>query len=143
MAPQLAQTRLVYIADREADIMALMVRARDLSTPVDWLVRSQHNRALGQGEKLWPQVKQTPALGAITFTMITFTMPSRQGKKARQVTPQIWATTVALPDGHRGAVTARCIVACETAPLAWRARCQVATAHEFAGEHAGAKRAKY
>ena len=30
MAPQLPATRLVYLADREADIMALMVRARDL-----------------------------------------------------------------------------------------------------------------
>lgn len=30
MAPQLPTTRLVYLADREADIMALMVRARDL-----------------------------------------------------------------------------------------------------------------
>jgi hypothetical protein len=37
MAGQLPTTRLVYLADREADIMALLVRARDLHTPVDWL----------------------------------------------------------------------------------------------------------
>lgn len=37
MAPQLGQTRLVYVADREADIIALMVAARDSGTPVDWL----------------------------------------------------------------------------------------------------------
>ena len=36
MAAQLPATRLVYLADREADIMALMVRARDLGEPVDW-----------------------------------------------------------------------------------------------------------
>jgi hypothetical protein len=32
-----------------ADIRELMVRARDLGTPADWLVRSTHNRALPQG----------------------------------------------------------------------------------------------
>ena len=45
--------RLVYLADREADIMDLMVRARDLDTPVDWLLRSRHNRTLSEGGKLW------------------------------------------------------------------------------------------
>ena len=34
MAPQLPGTRLVYVADREADIMALMVKARDSGSPV-------------------------------------------------------------------------------------------------------------
>ena len=29
MAPTLGPTRLVYVADREADIMALMIKARD------------------------------------------------------------------------------------------------------------------
>jgi hypothetical protein len=38
------------------------------------------------------------------------------GREARQVTQQIWATSVDLPDGHKGAVTAHCIVACETEP---------------------------
>src|SRR5450830_1715310 len=52
LAPQLPQTRLVYMADREADIMALMVRARDLGDPVDWLLRSKHNRTLSEGDKL-------------------------------------------------------------------------------------------
>ena len=33
MAEKMPTTRLVYLADREADIMALMVRARDLATP--------------------------------------------------------------------------------------------------------------
>ncbi|MCW8209721.1 IS4 family transposase, partial [Verminephrobacter aporrectodeae subsp. tuberculatae] len=56
MAPQLPNTRLVYVADREADIMALMVRARDLGEPVDWLLRSKHNRVLGEDDKLWSRV---------------------------------------------------------------------------------------
>jgi hypothetical protein len=113
MAPQLPQTRLVYVADREADIMALMLRARELQTPVDWLVRSKHNRALVEGTKLWPQVTATQALGSIGFTM-----PSRQGKAARHVQQQIWAKAVQLPDGKGGFVTASCIVARETSPPA-------------------------
>lgn len=49
MAPRLPTTRLVYLADREADIMALMVRARDLGAPLDWLLRCKHNRTLSGG----------------------------------------------------------------------------------------------
>ena len=36
MAGQLPTSRLVYLADREAGIMALMARARDLGEPLDW-----------------------------------------------------------------------------------------------------------
>lgn len=111
MAPRLPQTRLVYLADREADIMQLMVRARELQTPLDWLVRSKHNRALDEGDKLWSQVTASEALGAISFTM-----PSRVGKPARQVEQHVWAKTANLRDGKGGYVTASCIVARESAP---------------------------
>ena len=113
MAPLLPLTRLVYLADREADIMELMLRARELQTPVDWLVRSKHNRALGEGTKLWPQVTATQALGTIRFNM-----PSRRGKSAREVEQQVWTKTVQLRDGKGGFVTASCIVARETTPPA-------------------------
>ena len=53
LAGRLPDTRLVYVADREADIVALMAQARDLGHPADWLIRSQHNRALPEGGKLW------------------------------------------------------------------------------------------
>ena len=49
IALELTKTRLVYVADREADIMALMVTARNSGTPVDWLVRAKHNRSLQEG----------------------------------------------------------------------------------------------
>ncbi len=48
-APRMPDTRLVYVADREADILALMQRAHALGMPADWLIRSQHNRALPEG----------------------------------------------------------------------------------------------
>jgi hypothetical protein len=31
-------TRVVYVADHEADLMAMMRCARELGTPADWLV---------------------------------------------------------------------------------------------------------
>ena len=53
MAEEMPDTRLVYVADREADILALMQRAHALGTPADWLIRAQHNRCLPEGGKLW------------------------------------------------------------------------------------------
>jgi hypothetical protein len=120
-AAQLPQTRLVYLADREADIMALMVRARDLGEPVDWLLRSKHNRTLSDGDKLWNRVTQGDSLGEIRFTL-----SSRQGQRAREVVQNVWAQTLQLPDGKDGFVRVTCIVAREIdpadgdKPIEWR-----------------------
>ena len=111
MAELVPTTRLVYLADREADIMALMVRARDLATPVDWLLRSKHNRTLSGGDRLWSRVTEGESLGEIRFVL-----PQRQGKHAREVVQEVWAQTLSLPDGKRGFVQATCLVARETEP---------------------------
>ncbi|NJD07497.1 MAG: hypothetical protein FIA97_13505 [Methylococcaceae bacterium] len=53
-AAELPDTRLVYVADREADILAVMRRAHALGQLADWLIRSQHNRKLsGEADRLW------------------------------------------------------------------------------------------
>jgi hypothetical protein len=109
-AAQMPATRLVYVADREADILTLMVRARDLGHPADWLIRSQHNRALPEGEKLWDQITASVSLGEIRFTQA-----GRPGQKAREVRQQIWAQRVELP-AAQGAVSVTCIVARELEP---------------------------
>ena len=80
LAPSLPATRLVYVADREADMMPLMARAQELACPVDWLVRAAHNRCLPDSEKLWPHTTQGEALGQIEFTLAV-----RPGSKARIV----------------------------------------------------------
>ena len=121
MAAELPGTRLVYLADREADIMDLMRRAGALGTPVDWLLRSKHNRTLSSGDKLWSRVMNSEPLGEIRFVMA-----SRQGQRAREVVQQVWAQTLELPDGKGRFVRASCIVAKEmqTAaddkPVEWR-----------------------
>ena len=123
MAAQMPQTRLVYLADREADMVAMMRRARELGTPADWLVRAKHNRCIPDedGEKLWDFASDGAALGEIAFTM-----PTRGTQKARPVRQQLWARSVEIGDGKRGRICATCIVAREVGapegvkPLEWR-----------------------
>jgi hypothetical protein len=40
MAARVPSSRLVYVADREGDMLELMQRAKALGTPADWLVRA-------------------------------------------------------------------------------------------------------
>lgn len=54
LAATLPDTRLVYVADREADFIDLMAQAQALGTPADWLIRSVHKRKVpGRQDKLW------------------------------------------------------------------------------------------
>ena len=121
IALHLPTTRLVYVADREADMMPLMARAQELGAPVDWLVRAKHNRCLPGGDKLWAHTCVGAAVGQIEFAM-----PARHGAKARTVRQQLWATRVELPAGKGKTVLATCIVAREfdtpvgVKPVEWR-----------------------
>ena len=80
LAAEVPDTRLVYGADRESDMVELMARAGELDTPADWLLRAQHDRALPDGQKLWQTVTSGEELGGILFTL-----PARDGQKARVV----------------------------------------------------------
>lgn len=122
MAARLPTTRLVYVADREADIVELMQRAQTLGTPADWLIRAHHNRALPEGEKLWSHTCEGEPLGEISFTM-----PSREGQKARTVRQQLWARRIEIPVGRtKRKVSVCCVVAREIGapegikPVEWR-----------------------
>lgn len=121
MAAAVPATRLVYVADREADLVELMRCARELGTPADWLVRAKHNRCLPEGEKLWAHTCAGEPLGEIVFTL-----GSRHGQKAREVRQQLWARPVKIPAGKAGPVAVTCIVAREidapagVKPVEWR-----------------------
>jgi hypothetical protein len=121
MAARLPSSRLVYVADREGDMLALMQRAKALGTPADWLVRAKHNRCLPDGEKLWDRTCSGNPLGQIVFTM-----PSRHGIKERKVRQELWATSVELNAGKPDAVTVTCVIAREidapkgAKPVEWR-----------------------
>jgi hypothetical protein len=109
------------VADREADLMPLMLRAQELGTPADWLIHAAHNRCLADGDKLWERTTTGESVGAIAFTM-----GARQGVKARAVRQQLWVERIALPAGKGRTVAASCIVAREIGappgikPIEWR-----------------------
>lgn len=121
MAPDMPSTRLVYVADREADLMALMERADALGNPADWLVRASHNRSLPEGDKLWERATCGQAVGEIEFPMA-----ARHGVKARTVHQRLWLQRVQLPASKGKSVTATCLVAREfdapagVKPIEWR-----------------------
>jgi hypothetical protein len=121
MAARVPETRLGYVAYREADILRLMQRAHALGCPADWLIRSRHNRSLPEGAKLWNTVLEGNPLGEIQFTFA-----SRHGQPAREVRQQIWARRLALPAANGEAVTMTCLVAREVGapkgvkPIEWR-----------------------
>lgn len=118
LAAQLPATRLVYVADREADIVVLMQTAQSLNHPADWLLRSQHNRSLPEGGKLWEAATSGVPLGGIRFMMA-----SRQGQAAREVRQLIWVQRVEL---SKDRLPVTCLVAREidppagVTPVEWR-----------------------
>ena len=57
-------------------MLELMLKARALGYPADYLVRSQHNRVLPGGGKLWDQVMAQTPLGRIRFML-----PAGRGRK--------------------------------------------------------------
>jgi hypothetical protein len=52
MAGHLAQTRLIYVRDRESDMLELMVPARDNGYAAHDLLCSRHGRVVPESEKL-------------------------------------------------------------------------------------------
>ena len=115
------ETRLVYVADRESYFRELMVRARDLGTPADCLLRPKHNRALAEGGRLWAKVLAKPLLGEIRFALL-----GGGGRTAPEGRQELYAQRVSLSGGRRGSFEVTCLVAREIGappgvkPIEWR-----------------------
>src|SRR5512147_2020120 len=69
LAETVPDTRLVYVADREGDLRALMDAAARRKYPADWLIRSQHDRNTAEGDKLWARLARSEPLGEVEFTL--------------------------------------------------------------------------
>lgn len=110
-APLLPQTRQVYVADREADIVALLRRAKELDHPADYLIRCQHNRSLAGGKQLWHEVAGAEMMGKISFEL-----PRGRNRKARKVEQELRVARVTIPDGKKGKVEVTCLLAQEINP---------------------------
>lgn len=122
LAETLPDTRLVYVADREGDLRALMDVAAQRGHPADWLVRAQHNRNLPEGTKLWDRLGASEPVGQVEFTL-----PAAPGRSARQVRQTLYRERLTLPS-HKGQpiVTVTAVLAREAQPpvgveaVAWR-----------------------
>jgi hypothetical protein len=103
MATQLPATRLVYVADREADFGALLGQAQALGYPADLLIRVRYDRKLQADDaQLFAALSQAPVLGEIVFALA----PGR-GKKARTVTQSVSVvrSVVRLPGNQTTTLT--------------------------------------
>lgn len=117
LAATMPATRLVYVADREGDLRALIDTAARRGTPADWLIRSKHNRKTTTGEKLWDQLAQSEPLGEVEFTL-----PAAPDRPARRVRQTRYRQAVTLPAHHsQAAVTVTALLAREEQPPAGQA----------------------
>lgn len=120
-AARLPGTRLVYVADREADLRALIDAAARLDHPADYLLRAYHERNLVGGERLWASFEGRESLGTVQFTL-----PAQPGRAARTVTQQLFVQRVMLADRGAGAHPVTAILAREinapagVKPIEWR-----------------------
>lgn len=120
LAASLPDTRLVYVADRECDLHAFMVRAQR-EPGIDGLIRATHNRCLAEGGKLWDRLAQAPVLGEVSFIL-----PARPNRPSRPVVLTVRAEPVTLHPTGGELVTVTALRAREESPpggvepLDWR-----------------------
>jgi hypothetical protein len=121
MAERCPQSRLVYVADREGDMLSLMAKSQALNTPADWLVRARHNRKLSTEEKLWDRVDKQKVMSRISFIK-----PRRKGEKSRQVQQEIKVLRCTFPHKGKEGIEVTLVQAKEMnppkgkSPLVWR-----------------------
>jgi len=93
-------TVYVYTADREADIYEMYADLDRRNTQgeacAEVLVRSNHDRLLATGGKLWATVAKTAVLGEIAFDM-----PHANNREGRSIVQTIRATRVVLKGPYR------------------------------------------
>jgi len=105
-APELPGTRLMQVGDRKSDMLELTLRAQSLGWPVDLLVRSQHDRVLPDGKRLWAQVQANDSLGEISFTM-----GARPGHEARVVKQELRVKRLCMSSKTGGDLMMTCVIA--------------------------------
>lgn len=96
-AESVPETRFVFIADRESDILELLTEAvekREKVPNIDLLIRSKHDRVL-IGECDERKLKKTMAK-APAISQITFQIPGRGSQKSREVEQSIRVKQITL-----------------------------------------------
>lgn len=120
-ARALPGTRHVCVGDRKSDVLTLLLKARQLDHPADYLVRCQHSRVLPEGEKWWGGVASLPPLGRVRIEA-----PAGHGPKARVMELEIRVERARLPDRQGGTLDVTLLLAHELKapggckPVCWR-----------------------
>jgi hypothetical protein len=81
----------LHIADREADVYALLFHGFELNT--DLLVRARHNRSLKEGTRLWDHIAEQPLAASITLEIPDKKAPN----KKRRLEAEVRYGQVAVP----------------------------------------------
>jgi len=94
VAEECPETEVIYIADREADIMELFVEAtekKEDAKKAQLIIRSRNDRILddpNDGDLLRQKIKKAPKLGELKYSL------KRKGKEAREVSLTVTASRV-------------------------------------------------
>jgi hypothetical protein len=131
MAERCPDQRLIYVTDREGDMLELVKKAQQLGCPADWLIRARHNRKLSNQEKLWDAVDKQDTLAKITFLK-----PRKRGEKSRQVLQEVKVLKYTLSPKSKHPISVTLVQAKEInppkgkSPIVWR----IMTNREIASE---------
>lgn len=99
LAPKLPDTQLVFVSDREGDIYEIFDETERRPGPkAELLIRSQHDRQLVGGGKLWSKVARTDALGEVEFDLPA---DSKKNRAARHVAQTLRVARVRLKAPYR------------------------------------------
>jgi Domain of unknown function (DUF4338)/Transposase Tn5 dimerisation domain/Transposase DNA-binding len=77
--PQLPDTMLVSVGDREADIYDLFERASQTENGPELVIRARHDRCCQDKKLLWTLLEESPSSGQITLSV-----PRKPGQKKRE-----------------------------------------------------------
>ena len=102
VAQEAADTKIIVIADREADIFELFLEAQ--GKPAHLLVRMWHDRKLGEKDISTglPTMLKHEIVKAQIIGEINFVIPAGRGRKKREVTQNIRSREFTLaPSGHK------------------------------------------
>jgi hypothetical protein len=92
LAPQLPDTRIVCVMDREADFFELFEEQRR-KRRVDLLVRAKHDRNLGEDLKFFEVMRESPAQDQLQIPVPRQSArPKKSKQQAREAQPQRVAT---------------------------------------------------
>lgn len=98
VAEQIPATKLMTVADREADIYEMFYEAAAVDNVVELLIRSRSDRILAEGDKLRQRVAAAVVLGSVEFDL-----PANDKRIGHTMVQELRAVRCTLQAPQRGA----------------------------------------